>query len=212
MDNDIRFKGTGFEQRVRNINSDLNALLPQMDNFTPGYFDPRRIGRLKIRIFPFDKKENCNEFFATKRNKKYVCLNSKLLKRRYFTGLQYLLHGIAHSFCFLKDEIAEEAFCEFVSYKILENFLQKKGEAYKRRIIRSVMRSSNKDYNIYFRAAKRVSENDPEKLLKLNTKSKNRKVSQKHVKRIFYKLVKRKNIDPDEDEKIPNLEKGFRKI
>lgn len=74
------------------------------------------------------------------------------------------------------------------------------------------MRASNKDYNVYFRAAKRISERDPEKLLKLNTKYKNRKISQRHVKKIFYKLVKRKHIDLDDDEKIPELEKGFRKI
>ncbi len=212
MSADIKFKGLDSMPKVAKVASDLQLLLPDVDNFTSGFFNPRRLDTLRIRIFPFPKNEDCNEFFHTHRNKKYVCVNSNLLKRRYYTGLQYLLHGIAHSFCFLKDEIAEEAFCEFVSYKILEKFLQAKGERYKRRIIRSIMRASNKDYNVYFRAAKRISERDPDKLLKLNTKSKNRKISQRHVKKIFYKLVKRKHIDLEEDEKIPELERGFRKI
>ncbi len=212
MITDIKFHGPGPQHDVNKLADDLNQLLPEINNFTPGYFDPRKLNTLRVRIFPFPKKENCNEFFLTHGKKKYVCLNSNLLKRRYFAGLQYLLHGVAHSFCFLKDEIAEEAFCEFVSYKVLEKLLQPKGEKFKRRIIRSVMRSSNKDYNIYFRAAKRISERDPEKLLKLNTKSKNRKISQKRVKKIFYKLVKRKHIETEKDEKIPELEKGFRKV
>lgn len=209
---DIRIKGSINTERVKTLKEDLQALKKSILDYTYRNFDPRKLNRIRVRIFQFPKKEKCNEYFISIRRKKYVCLNAALLRKRYFASLQYVLHGIAHSFCYLRDEIAQEAFCEWVSYSILKNFLLKRGEKFTQRILRSVMRVSSKEYNVYFRAARKLSKKDPERLLKLNLKAKNRKISKQKERRVFHKLLKYKKIEDCSDSSIPELEKGFKSV
>ncbi len=200
-------------QRARQLKNDLNSLENKILEFSPKNITKRKLRRLKFRIFTFPKQEDCNEYYFTHRNAKYVCLNANLLKRSYYAALQFTLHGIAHSFCHLKDSIAEEAFCEYVGYSILEDFVGKKGNKIARKAIRSGMRFSKKDYNTYFRAVRKLDKKNPGFLLKLNAKAKNRKLSRKGEKKVIARYLKvKKNFVEDEEFDLPNLEKGFRKV
>ena len=198
--------------RARKLKTDLSLLKKSIINFTPRNYSPKRLNTIRIRIFPFPKKENCNEFYIRQKNKKYLCLNSYLLSRRYYSALQYILHGIAHSFCFLKHDISEEVFCEYVSYSILNEFLKNKGEKFKRRVIKSVMKVSSKEYNNYFRAARKLEKKKKGFLKKLNSKAKSRKLSKRKEKRVFSKLLKMRRLDDNDpvDNSI-ELDEGFRK-
>jgi len=211
----IKIKSKDVEdiERVKQLKHDLIELKKNILSYAPSNFDSGKLNRLRIRIFKFSRKEDCNEFFIINGNRKYVCLNTSLLNRRYYDSLLYTLHGIAHSFCHLKDDVAEEAFCEFVSYSILKKFIKNKGKRFSRRVIRSIMNNSPKDYNIFYRAAKKLEKKRDGTMLKLNSNAKNRKISKKKEKRIFYKLVKLKKVGEDDfPEEIPELEKGFREI
>jgi len=197
--------------RAKQLKNDLFTVKRSILNFAPRNYNLHRLNGLRVRIFPFTKEENCNEYFIINRRKKYVCLNARLLSRRYYTALQYVLHGIAHSFCYLRGGISEEVFCEFVSYSILKEFLEKKGGNFARRIIKSVMKVSSKDYNTYFRAGRKLDGRKKDILLKLNSKAKSKKLSRKKEKQMFSKLLKFKKIDDSPDD-APELEKGFRRI
>lgn len=199
--------------RARKLKKDLSLLRNSILDFTPRNYSPRRLDTIRIRIFPFSRKENCDEFFIIKGNKKYLCLNSNLLSRRYYSTLQYALHGIAHSFCFLRHDISEELFCEYVSYSILNEFLEDKGEKFKRRIIKSVMKTSTKEYNNYSRAARKLENKKKGFLKKLNSRAKSRKLSKRREKRVLSRLLKMRRIDDNNliDNSI-QLEKGFRKV
>jgi hypothetical protein len=208
----MSIKNTDIE-RAEKLKKDLSILKNSILDFTPRNFSSRRFDTIRIRIFPFPRKENCDEFYIKKGNKKYLCLNSCLLSRRYYSALQYTIHGIAHSFCFLRHDISEEVFCEYVSYSILKEFLKNKGEKFKRRIIKSVMKVSTKEYNNYFRAARKLEKKNKESLKKLNSEAKSRKLSKRKEKRVFSRLLKMRRIDDNDlvDNSI-ELEKGFRKI
>jgi len=211
----IKIKSKDVEniERVKQLRYDLRKLKENILSYVPSNFNSGKLSRIRIRIFKFSKKEGCNEFFIIDRNKKYLCLNSSLLNKRYYDALLHTLHGISHSFCHLKNEIAEEAFCEFVSYSIMKKFIEDKGKKSSRRIIHSLMNNSPKEYNIFYRAARKLEKKKKGIMLKLNVKAKNRKISKKKQKRIFYKLVKlRKFGENDFIDEIPELEKGFRKI
>jgi len=208
----IAIKNTDIK-RAKKLKTDLSLLKKSVLNFAPRNYTPRRLDTLRIRIFLFPRKENCHEFYVTQKNRKYVCLNSCLLSNRYYSALQYALHGIAHSFCFLRHDISEEVFCEYVSYSILNEFLKNKGEKFKRRIIKSVMKVSSKEYNNYFRAAKKIEKKKKCFLKKLNSKAKSRKLSKKKEKKVFSRLLKMRRIDDNDPTNGSfELEKGFRKV
>jgi len=208
----ISIKNTDIK-RTKKLKADLSLLKKSILNFAPRNYSPKRFNTLRIRIFPFSRKENCDEFYIIQKNKKYLCLNSHLLSRRYYSALQYILHGITHSFCFLRHDISEEVFCEYVSYSILNEFLKKKGEKFKRRIIKSVMKVSTKEYNNYYRAARKLEKKRKGVLRRLNSKAKSRKLSRRKEKRVFSRLLKMRKID--DNDPINNsieLETRFRKL
>ena len=199
--------------RAKHLKKDLSLLKSSIIEFMPRNYSNDRLNTIRIRIFPFSRKENCDEFYLMQNNKKYICLNSCLLSRRYYSALQYILHGIAHSFCFLRHDISEEVFCEYVSYSILNEFLKDKGEKFKRRIMKSVMKVSSKEYNNLFRAARKLEKKKKGFLNELNSKAKSRKLSKRKEKQVFSRLLKMRRID-DKDDPIKGLEleKKFEKV
>jgi len=208
----IKSKDVDDLNRVKRLKKDLKTLKNDILSYAPSNFNSGKLNRLRIRIFKFSRIEGCNEFFIIDGNKKYVCLNSSLLNRRYYTAVLHVLHGIAHSYCHLKDDIAEEAFCEYVSYSILKEFLENKGKKFCRKIIRGVMKSSPKNYNKYYRAARKLDKKNKGIMLKMNSQSKNRKITKKEQRKLFYKLTKLSQLDDDSSSDVPELEKGFRKV
>jgi len=72
------------KQLVKNLEEDLLEVKQSILGHSPSDFNRGKLDRIRIRIFKFPKKETCNEFFIVKGNKKYVCLNSSLLKKRYY--------------------------------------------------------------------------------------------------------------------------------
>ncbi|HKZ49872.1 MAG TPA: hypothetical protein VJ110_02615 [Candidatus Nanoarchaeia archaeon] len=176
---------------------------------------PHKLRSIRFRVYPFSRKEAANELFIKEGNKKYVCLNSALLKRKKWASLQYLLHGIGHSLCHLRDGVGEEVFCEHVGYKALNALLINKSLKERRRILRSVMRASHPEYRTYHRAARRLTESDPDKLIKLNNRAKHRKIAKINEKKVFYRALKaRRSHDSEDfdDNFSVELEKGFRKL
>jgi hypothetical protein len=208
----IKFKDCE-PQLVKNLKNDLLEAKESIFNYSSHDFTKGKLDRIRIRVFKFPRNETCNEFFIIVGNKRYVCLNSSLLKRRYYAGFQHILHGITHHFSYFRDDIADEIFCEFVSYSILKKFLESKGKKFQRRIIRSIMKISPKDYNSYYRVARKLDEKEGGTLTKLNKKAKSRKISRKKEKKIFARLLKTKINNYGEVVKnIPELERGFRKV
>lgn len=210
----IAVKGSGSTSRARQLAADLEALKGSILDFAPLNVDSRYLKRTKIRIFPFSRSEEGNEYFIKKGRKRYVCLNANILKKKYWAALQFLIHGIAHSFCHLRDDIGEEAFCEWVAYSVVKNRAQKKGENFSRRILKSIMRLSSPAYKAFYRAAKRLEEKDPNYLIALNNRAKHRKIRKSMEKRIISRALKTKrhrNLK-ELDASIPKLEKGFRKV
>jgi len=198
---------------VKNLRDDLLEVRKSIIDYSPLDFNKEKLDRIRIRVFRFPRNETCNEFFIVVGNKKYVCLNSSLLKRRYYTSLQHVLHGISHHFSHFRDEIANEVFCEFVSYSVLRKLLKKKGKNFERRIVRSIMNASPKDYNSYYRVAKKLNRKEDEFLIRLNEKVKNRRISKIKEKTMFTRLLKRKVKKYDYViKKLPELEKGFMKV
>ena len=195
--------------KARRLKRDLKSLSGEILKYSPAGFDRKKLSRLRIRIFRFSKNEGCNEFFVVAKNRKYVCLNSAMLEWRYYTALQHVLHGIAHSFCRLRTPIAEECFCEFVGYSAMSELIKDRKDY--RRIVGSVMRNSPKEYNIYFRATKKLEKREAGRIVKLNRKAKYKGISKKAERRIFYKIVKIRSF-PEEEGEIPELERGFRKV
>jgi hypothetical protein len=208
----IKSKDIIDENRVKRLRKDLKKVKKDVLSYTSSNYNSDKLNRLRFRIFKFSKKETCNEFFTIDGNKKYVCLNSSLINRSYYAALFYTLHGIAHSFCYLKDEIAEEAFCEYVSYSIMKDFLKPKGKKFRQRIVRGVMRKSPKNYNKYYRAARKLEKKRPGIMLKINNESRTRKFSKKDQKKLFYKLTKVRGVEDEDLNYLPELERGFRKI
>ena len=197
--------------RVKKLRADLKLLKNDILSYAPSDYNSGKLNRLRFRIFKFSRKERCNEFFIIDRNRKYVCLNSCMLNRRYHAALLHTLHGITHSFSHLKDEIGEEAFCEYVSYSILKEFLKDK-KGFRRKIIREIMKKSPKNYNKYYRAARKLEKKNEGTMLKMNSQSKNRKISKKKQRKLFYKLTRVSQIEDYDSGNIPELERGFRKV
>jgi len=112
----------------------------------------------------------------------------------------------------LKDEIGEEAFCEYVSYSILKEFLKNKSKRFRRKIIREIMKRSPKNYNKYYRAARKLEKKREGTMLRMNSQSKNRKISKKKQRKLFYKLTRVSQIEDYDSGDIPELERGFRKV
>lgn len=208
----IKTNDFSVTDRLEQLKGDVGQLKDQILNHAPTGYKRRYLDTVRIRIFKFPQTEDCNEYFVTVGKKKYVCLNSTLLKRRYHAAVQYLLHGIAHSFCYLRDGIAEEVFCEFVSYSILKELLRLKGEKFNRRVLKSIMNTSPKSYNSYFRVGRKLAEKNEKLLLKLNEKARKRRISKKKEERIAHKLLKSKKIvsSSSDDDNIPELERGFK--
>jgi hypothetical protein len=210
----IKFKSKDIIDlnRVKRLKNDLKSLKSDILSYVPSDFNSGKLNRLRFRIFKFSRKEGCNEFFIINWNRKYVCLNSCMLNRRYYAALLHTLHGIAHSFSHLKDEIAEEAFCEYVSYSVLNEFLKNKGKRFRRKIIREIMKKSPKNYNKYYRAARKLEKKKEGIMLKMNNQSKNRKISKKKQKKLFYKLTKVSKLEDNDSSDILELERGFKKV
>lgn len=209
----IKTKDISDIRRVKRIKRDLRRLKGPILFHAPSNFGNANLERIRIRIFRFPRKEECNEFFTIDGNKKYVCLNSTLFNKKHYESLLYILHGIAHSFCYLGDEMVEEAFCEFVSYSILERLLENKGRLFSKRIIRNAMFNSPHKYNTFYMAAKKLDGKKRGIMLELNSKAKNKKISKRRQRRIFYRLMKRRKLGQDDfSEEIPELEKGFRMV
>ncbi|MEM5793316.1 MAG: hypothetical protein QXY45_03080 [Candidatus Aenigmatarchaeota archaeon] len=209
---DIGFKDCDIEL-VRRLKKDLLISKNYLLNYSPSNFTKRRLDKIRIRVFKFPKNEECNEFFLIYKNRKYVCLNSSLLKRRYYAALQHVLHGLTHHFSQFRDDIGDEVFCEFVSYSVLKDLLRERSKRFQDRILRSVMRSSPKEYNTYYRFSRKMDEKNKGFLIKLNNMVKNRKISIKKEKRLFKRVLKTKNKGESFSiENIPELERGFRKV
>ncbi len=209
---EIKFKDCD-PKLVKNLKNDILEAKSSILEYSPSDFNMGKLDRIRLRVFKFQRKETCNEFFIILGNKKYVCLNSSFLKRRYYAALQHTLHGIAHHFSHFRDDIGDEVFCEFVSYSILRKMISKKGKKFERRIIRSVMNSSPKDYNSYYRVAKKLDKKKNGFLIELNEKVKNKRISETKEKTMFTRLLKRKIKKYDYVIKeLPELEKGFKEI
>ncbi len=208
---DIKLKGEVDRKRAGKLALALEQIEPEL--LDSGRVSRENLRRNRIRIYHFSRKEGANELFLRYKNKKYVCLNASLLKRRYWASLQYLVHGLAHSFCYLRDGIAEEVFCEYIGYKAVEGLIAGRSLAFKRRILRSIARTTHKSYRAYIRAARRLEEREEGFILKLNRKAKHRKLSQVKEKKIIYRAMKASRSSPDEDDGyMPELERGFRKL
>ena len=211
---DVAIKGVVDRNKVRQLVTDLDQLKRDILKFAPPSIDLPYLKRNRIRIFPFPRSEEGNEYFIKKGRLRYVCLNAAVLQKRHWAALQFLIHGLAHSFCFLRDEIAEEAFCEWVGYSVVEEYAKRRSENFARKIIKSIMKLSSPAYKALYRAAKKLTERQPDYLIKLNNKAKNRKIKKAVERRIISRALKTKrhrNLE-ELDTSIPELEKGFRKI
>ena len=74
------------------------------------------------------------------------------------------------------------------------------------------MKKSPKNYNKYYRAARKLEKRCEGTMLRMNNQSKNRKISKKEQRKLFYKLTRLSQIDDDDSSDIPELERGFRKV
>ena len=211
---DIKVRRIEDKARARQLAADLEVLKGSILDFAPLSIDSRYLKRTRIRVFPFPRSEEGNEYYIVKGRKRYVCLNANVLKRQYWAALQFLIHGLAHSFCHLRDEIGEEAFCEWVSYSVIKEFAEQKGEKFARMVLKSIMRLSSPAYRSFYRAAKRLDERNPDYLVCLNNRARNRKIRKSTEKQIISRALKTKrhrNLS-ELDSSIPELEKGFRKL
>lgn len=196
---------------INKLKDDLLEVQKSILSYSPSDFNKGKLDRIRIRVLKFSKKETCNEFFVILGNKKYVCLNSSLLKKRYYAGLQHVLHGIAHHFCNFTNEISSEVFCEFVSYSIVEELIKDYNKYSQKKIIGSIMKVSSKDYNSYYKIGKKLNKKDKGLLIKLNKKVKDNKIRKKKEKKLFSKLLKSKIKKYDYVvKKLPELEDGFK--
>ena len=101
---------------------------------------------------------------------------------------------------------------EWYSYLLIEH-LKSKGKRLTRRIIKSIMKTSTKEYNTFFRIARRLNEKENNYILKLNSKAKNKKISKRKQTLMFSRYSKSRIRTSKETElNIPELEKGFRRI
>lgn len=75
------------------------------------------------------------------------------------------------------------------------------------------MKISGRDYNNYYRAARKLDKRNKDFLKKLNSKAKNKKLSKRKEKRVFSRLLKMRRIDDNDlTDNSLELEKGFRKL
>lgn len=74
------------------------------------------------------------------------------------------------------------------------------------------MKKSPENYNKYYRAARKLEKKSEDTMLKMNRRAKNRKISKKEQRKLFYKLTRLSQIEDDDSSDIPELERGFRKI
>ena len=75
------------------------------------------------------------------------------------------------------------------------------------------MKISGRDYNNYYRAARKLDKKKKGFLKKLNSKAKNKKLSKRKEKRVFSRLLKMRRIDDNDlTDNSLELEKGFRKL
>lgn len=202
--------------RVRRLRRDLRSLKNEILLYAPSNFDADKLSRLRLRIFRLPSSEDCGELFLFTGNRRYICLNSYLVNGgSYYRSMQYLLHGIAHSFCYLQDEIAGELFCEYVSYNILQRLLERRGKKFSRMVMKWLINGNeaNKEYTDYYKAAKKLERRKPGVMMRFNTWAKNRKMFRKKQRRMLYKLLKVSRYDAHVDaENFPEMERGFRKI
>ncbi len=201
-------------KHLKRLNGDLRSLEREILSYAPSNFNSSKLKRIRIRVFKFSRKEDCGEMYLEAGRKKYVCLNSSIINTRYYKSLQYILHGIAHSFCHLESGVVEESFCEFVSYSILKKHLEKRGKRFSRRVIRGIIKSSPSEYRVLYKAAGCFDKKCKDYMVKLNVRAKNRKVSKKYQRKIFHKFLKLNKLQSMivSEYYMPELEKGFRKL
>lgn len=210
-----QLKQKRFENRERllKLQNDLASLKKDILKESPSSFNAKKLRSLRYRVFQFPAKEAAGELYIAQGRRKYVCIDSAIARKSYYGALQFALHGTAHAFSHFRDPIADEAYCEYISYKILSNHLAKRGEKYRRRILRSVMKLSSGDYNTYLRAARRLEGNRPGILRKMNMKAKHRNILKAKETRMFRKYVKHSSLyGPDVDDVHYELEKGFKTV
>jgi hypothetical protein len=209
----LKYRDFENKERLVRLKKDLASLKKDILKESPSSFTAKKLKSLRYRVMPFNADESAGELYIMQGRRKYVCIDTKIARKSYYGALQFALHGTAHAFSHFRDPIADEAYCEYISYKILNNHLAKKGERYRRRIMRSIMRLSSPDYNIYLRAARRIEESAPNTLRKMNNKARHRNIVKAKESRIFRKYVKHSSTG-DLAKIIVDyeLEKGFKTV
>ena len=199
-----------LDGRIRRLATHLGQAEPLFKEHFPKNFSLKKLRKNRIRIYHFPKTEKASEIFSWHRNSRYVSLRAGLLRKRYWAGLQYLLHGLAHSFCYLRDGISEEVFCENVAFTVLKKLLKNYSPKFRRKILKSVLRITSREYENYYKAAQRLAKRNPKILVGLNAKAQHRHIPIKLEKQIVYRALKGKtsSFEEIEDYKI-NLERGF---
>ena len=74
------------------------------------------------------------------------------------------------------------------------------------------MKKSPKNYNKYYRAARKLEKKNAGIMLRMNNQSRYRKISKKKQKKLFYKLTRVKQLGQGDLSDVPELERGFRKV
>lgn len=209
---DVRYRDVSVDV-VKPLYNDLLAAEKLILDFAPSTVNIQTLRRNHIRVFKFSRREQAHELFLRRGRKTYVCLNAALLKRKYWAGLQFLIHGISHSFCYLRDDIAQEVFCEHVGYSITDILANAVGIKFSRRIMQSIVRASHPSYRIYYRAARRLDGRNPNMICELNSKARYRGIAKHLESKIVRRALKaRRVVGADNTEVHIELEKGFRKL
>ena len=199
-----------LDGRIRRLASHLRQAEPLFKEHFPRNFSLKKLRKNRVRIYHFPKAEKASEIFSWRGNSRYVSLRAGLLSKRYWAGLQYTLHGLAHSFCYLRDGISEEVFCEHVAFSVLKKLLKGYSPKFRRRILKSVLRITSKEYDNYYKAAQRLTRRNPKILVRLNAKALHRRIPIKIEKQIVYRALKGRTSSFEELEEYKiNLERGF---
>ncbi len=199
-----------LDGRIVRLATHLGQAEPLFKEHFPRNFSLKKLRKNRVRIYSFPKTEKASEIFSWRGNSRYVSMRAGLLRRRYWAGLQYLLHGLAHSFCYLRDGISEEVFCENVAFSVLKKLLKNYSPKFRRKILRSVLRITSREYENYYKAAQRLTKRNPKILVRLNAKALHRRIPIRAEKQIVYRALKGRSSRFEELEEYNiNLERGF---
>ncbi len=199
-----------LDGRIVRLASHLEQAEPLFKEHFPRNFSLKKLRKNRVRVYNFPKTEKASEIFSWQGNSRYVSLRAGLLRKRYWAGLQYMLHGLAHSFCYLRDGISEEVFCEHVAFSVLKKLLKRYSPQFRRKIIKSILRITSTEYSNYYKAAQRLAKRNPKILARLNAKALHRHIPIKLEKQIVYRALKGKTSQfEDLEEYKIDLETGF---